>query len=135
MLERMEVIFTPSHLMMPFSSYGTLSLFRRFYMSFVLPHAFYHQSWPDTAPCFLSAKLARFDESLRHLLCVILNVQSLHDDSALLQASLPVRSGGIGIRRSVQLAPSAYLASAAGCSELIPQILPPSAYHLRSSCG
>ena len=75
-----------------------------------------------TAPCFLSPELARFDESLRHLLCVILNVP-LDDDSAWLQASLPVRSGGIGIRRSVQLAPSAYLASAACCSELIPQIL------------
>ena len=36
-----------------------------------------------------------------------------------------MRSGGIGIRRSVQLAPSAYLASAARCSELIPLIFPP----------
>ena len=80
-----------------------------------------------TAPCFLSPELARFDESLRHLLCVIINVP-LDDDSAWLQASLPVRSGGIGIRRSVHLAPSAYLASATCCSELIPLILPPHLY-------
>ena len=48
-----------------------------------------------TAPCFLSPELARFDESLRHLVCAILNVP-LDDNSAWLQASLPVRSGGIG---------------------------------------
>ena len=85
-----------------------------------------------TAPCFLSPELARFDESLRHLVCVILNVP-LDDNSAWLQASLPVRSGGIGIRRSVQLAPSAYLASAACCSELIPLIVPPPPIHLALS--
>ena len=77
-----------------------------------------------TAPYFLSPELARFDKLLRHLLCVILNVP-LDDDSAWLQASLLVRSGGIGIRRSVQLAPSAYLASAACCLELVPLNLPP----------
>ena len=35
-----------------------------------------------------------------------------------------MRAGGVGIRRAVQLAPSAYLASAAGRSELVSQILP-----------
>ena len=44
---------------------------------------------------------------------------------AWLQASLPVKVGGIGIRRSTQLAPPAFLASAAGCADLIHQILPP----------
>ena len=34
--------------------------------------------------------------------------------------------GGLGIRRAVQLAPSAFLASAAGCSDLIHRLLPPS---------
>ena len=36
-----------------------------------------------------------------------------------------MRSGGLGIRSAVQLAPSAFLASAAACSELITHILPP----------
>ena len=94
--------------------------------SFTIPKVLYVLR---TAPCFISPVLARFYEPLCHLLCVILNVP-LNDDSAWLQDSLPVRSGGIGIRRSVQLAPSAYLASAACCSELIPQILPP---HLHTS--
>ena len=41
-----------------------------------------------------------------------------------LQASLPVRSGGIGIRSAIQLAPSAYLASAAGCKDIIYHLIP-----------
>ena len=49
---------------------------------------------------------------------------NLANESAWTQASLPVKAGGIGIRRATQLAPSAYLASAAGCSELIQLILP-----------
>ena len=42
-------------------------------------------------------------------------------DNAWTQASLPVRSGGHGIRRAEQLAPSAFLAA---CYDLIKQILP-----------
>ena len=105
------------------SSHDALLLLRH---SFAIPKVLYVLR---TTPCFLSPELARFDESLRHLVCVILNV-SLDDNSAWLQASLPVRSGGIGIRRSVQLAPSVYLASVACCSELIPLIVPP---HLSTS--
>ena len=77
-----------------------------------------------TAPCFLSPELRSFDDLLRHLLSSIVNIP-LSDESAWLQATLPVRAQGIGIRRAVQLAPSAYLASAAGCSELVQPILPP----------
>ena len=99
------------------SSHDALLLLRH---SFAIPKVLYILR---TAPCFLSPGLARFDELLSHLVCVILNVP-LDDNSAWLQASLPMRSGGIGIRRSMQLAPSAFLASAT-CSELIPLILPP----------
>ena len=42
-----------------------------------------------------------------------------------LQASLPVRDGGLGIRSAVLLAPSAFLASAAGTTDLQARILPP----------
>ena len=72
---------------------------------------------------FLSDRLESFDDVLRNMLRNILNVD-LALESTWLQASLPVRMGGIGIRRAVQLAPSAYLASAAGCSELIRPVLP-----------
>ena len=40
------------------------------------------------------------------------------------QASLPVHSGDFRIRSTVQLVPSAFLTSAAACSDLIHQILP-----------
>ena len=53
----------------------------------------------------------------------IMNIH-LDSESSSLQASLPVKAGGIGIRRATQLAPSAFLASAAGCSSIIRQILP-----------
>ena len=61
---------------------------------------------------------------LRSLLSSILNINLDHDGSWL-QATLPVRAGGLGVRRAVQLAPSAFLSSAAGCSSLIREILPP----------
>ena len=89
--------------------------------SFAIPKVLYTLR---TAPCSLSPDLETFDETLRTILTSIVNVR-LDDVSAWLQASLPVRAGGIGIRRTVQLAPSAYLASATGCSELVHQILPP----------
>ena len=77
-----------------------------------------------TAPCFLSPLLKSFDLELRSCLSTILNV-NLVDDSTWTQATLPTGSGGIGVRNTTQLAPSAFLASAAGCMSLIEQILPP----------
>ena len=76
-----------------------------------------------TAPCFLSDQLEGVDDLLRSMLSNILNID-LGLDTTWLQATLPARAGAIGIRRTVQLAHSAYLASAAGCSELVSQILP-----------
>ena len=83
------------------TSHDALLLLRH---SFAIPKVLYILR---TSPCFLNDRLESFD-----------------DESTWLQASLPRRMGGIGIRRAVQLAPSAYLASAAGCSELIRQVLP-----------
>ena len=77
-----------------------------------------------TAPCFLSYHPKSFDDLLCNTLSNIVNI-SLDSDVAWLQASLLVKVGGIGIRRSTQLAPSAFLASAMGCADLIHQILPP----------
>ena len=76
-----------------------------------------------TSPCFLSPILHLYDNELRNMLSSIPN--TFLDDRAWLQASLPVKSGGLGIRSAVHLAPSAYLASFAGCRELTFTILPP----------
>ena len=78
----------------------------------------------QTTSFFQSPRLQAYDELLRTILSDICNI-SLNDESTWLQASLPVRAGGIGIRRAAQLAPSAFLASAAGSSDLVRQILPP----------
>ena len=76
-----------------------------------------------TAPCFLSPMLEEFDYLLRSTLSAVLNI-NLSDDLVWLQSSLPVSHGGLGVRSAVQLAPSAYLASAAGCTSLTRRILP-----------
>ena len=87
--------------------------------SFVIPKLLYIMR---TSPCFLSAELEVYDNLLKTILCDVTNVRL--DEVSWSQASLPIRSGGIGVRRVAQLAPSAFLASAAGCSDLIRLILP-----------
>ena len=76
-----------------------------------------------TAPCYFSPLLTSFDQELRSSLSLILNI-NFDSDPIWSQASLPVSFGGIGVRSAIQLAPSAYLASAAGSTTLLKQILP-----------
>ena len=80
------------------------------------------------APSFGGDFLSVFDGLLRSGLSAILNCEL--SDSQWLQASLPVRDGGIGVRRVAVLAPSAYLASAAGTLQLQNLILNPGDRHL-----
>lgn len=75
-----------------------------------------------TAPCYQSQKVADFDQLQRALLESLCNISL--DDHSWSQASLPINSGGLGIRSAVLLAPSAFLASAAGCESLSLAILP-----------
>ena len=70
-----------------------------------------------SSPCFDNDELINYDNDLRNMLSKILNID-LSDDGWE-QASLPVRCGGLGIRSAVSLAPSAYLASAAGSASLV----------------
>jgi hypothetical protein len=65
--------------------------------------------------------LTTVDNMLRSALCSICNVTLT--DEQWLQASLTVRAGGLGIRRVSSLAPSAFLASAAGTRDLQDLIL------------
>ena len=59
----------------------------------------------------------------QHLFSDIVNVNL--SDIAWLQASLLLNAAVIGIRSAVQLAPSSFLASTAGCTSMIHLILPP----------
>ena len=69
-----------------------------------------------TADCCDNELLTQFDNLVSKGLSTILNCELSEDQ--LLQASLPVKSGGLGFPSSSSLAPSAVLASAAGTKEL-----------------
>ena len=100
--------------------------------SFALPKLLYTLR---TSPCSKTPQLRRFDLLLRSLLGEIANINIADNDIAWAQASLPVGSGGLGDRSATQLAPSAFLASAAGCTSITQELLPPrlkdTAYHAR----
>ena len=74
------------------------------------------------SPTFGHCLLDDFDQSLRLGLSRLANVQV--DDLNWVQASLPVKDGGLGIRSVGLLAPSAFLASAAATQDLQAQLLP-----------
>ena len=82
-----------------------------------------------TSPCFLSEKLADFDDLLRFILSSTLNISLGINDPAWTQAQLPIKLGGLGIRSACQLAPSAFLASAAGTSDTLKSMLPASLHN------
>ena len=68
-------------------------------------------------PCVNHPELVKFDELVRTGIVRILNVDL--SDQQWLQASLPVRNGGLGARRVAPLAISVYLASAASTRGLV----------------
>ena len=65
--------------------------------------------------------LAEYDLTMRSALSAILNTQL--DDTAWQQASLPIKSGGLGVRSAVQLSASAFLASVHGADALVSRIV------------
>ena len=71
--------------------------------------------------CHNHPQLKRFDDALRTSLAAILNVNV--SDDVWAQASLPIRYGGLGMRRVNQVAPSAYLSASHRCEELITSLL------------
>ena len=89
--------------------------------AFALPKLLYTLR---SAPCFLSTKLQDFDAVQCSILSEITNVDIGVEDQAWSQASLPVKFGGLGVRSAAMFAHSAFLASAAGASTLVQQLLP-----------
>jgi hypothetical protein len=69
-----------------------------------------------TAPCSDSSELLNYDDLFRGALSSLLNV--VLNTAAWYQASLPLRWGGIGIQSAHRLAPSVFMASAAGATLL-----------------
>ena len=108
-MERLEILKIIGKRLSKFSTQDALTLLKH---AFAIPKVLYILR---TAPSFLSPILKDFNCYLRSL---------LSDDLAWLQASLPVRAGGIGIQSAVQLGPSTYIASAAGCKDIIQHLIP-----------
>ena len=77
----------------------------------------------QTSPAFLSPLFESWDHLLESIVSRITNIDFDQGDSWL-QATLPVKSGGLGFRSTSTLAPSAFLASAGGASDLMQQLLP-----------
>ena len=100
------------------SAHDSLTLLRH---SFAIPRL---QYLLRTAPCFLSNGLAEYDHILRETLGSVTNTLLTENDPAWMQASLPVKLGGLGVRSAAQVAPSAYLASVAATEELVSLISP-----------
>ena len=74
-----------------------------------------------SSPCTGHSALSIIDDSLRRCVSHITNCNLTDDQWA--QASLPVKAGGLGVRRATHLAPSAYLAAYSATSELQARIL------------
>lgn len=83
-----------------------------------------------SCPCFRSNRLKDYDSKLRDIVSNITKINFSENDRAWSQATLPVKSGGLGIRCAVQLATSAFLSSGAASNDLVNSILPS---HLRST--
>ena len=79
-----------------------------------------------TAPSFLSPSLSLYDDKLRSIVSFIANNHFTPQDPAWIQATLTVKFSGLGIRSAVQLAPSAFVtsAAAAGSFDLAHSLLP-----------
>ena len=69
-----------------------------------------------TADCCDNELLTKFDNTVSKGLSTLLNCELSGDQ--ILQASLPVKIGGLSFRSSSSLVPSAFLASATGTEEL-----------------
>jgi hypothetical protein len=87
--------------------------------SLILPSLQYNRR---SSCCVDHHVLQEFDTALRECLLELLNVSLGEEQWA--QATLPMREGGLGLRRACQIAPLACLASASGSSDLITAVLP-----------
>ena len=75
-----------------------------------------------TSECSYNPQLLKFDKLQRKCITDVININM--NDNLWTQATLPVKDGGLGIRSETVLAPSAFLASAAGTLRIQSGILP-----------
>ena len=90
--------------------------------SFAVPRLLYILR---TSLCSTSSETTRLNEVIRETLESICNVRLVADTWA--QASFPARWGGIGVRSTVDLAPSAFLSALHASTSIMHTLLPPRA--------
>ena len=113
---------TPSYSGVHLATHDALLLLQHSFALSKLLHCF------RTAPCFLSPGLQEYDHHLEAIVNEITNIHFPNESLSWSQATLPVRSSGLGIRRAMQVAPSAYLGSPGASTDLVHCIVPT---HLR----
>ena len=116
--EKTEALKRVSEKFVALSAHDALILLRN---SFAIPKL---QYLLRTAPCFQSESLVEFDNALRSIMSEVTNTAMVSNDRAWIQATLPVKMGGLGVRSAVEVAPSAYLASLHMSTALVHTILP-----------
>ena len=79
-----------------------------------------------TSPAFSSPLLRSWDHLMMAIVSRITNINFNQDDPSWLQATLPVGSGSFGLQSASSRAPSAFLASADGASDLCTSFCLPS---------
>ena len=72
-------------------------------------------------PCFLSNRLDQYDDQQRKTASHILNV--CIEETAWLQAALPITSGGIGLQRVSRLALAGFMAGARSSARLVDMLI------------
>ena len=75
-----------------------------------------------TSSCFSSSILPEFDDSLRSSLEKIINCRL--DEETFNQASLPVKLGGLGVRRAQDISLPAFIASSYKAADTVNKLLP-----------
>ena len=75
-----------------------------------------------SAPCSTSSMTEHLDGVIRRIVSSVANVK--FDEESWVQASLPVRWGGLGVRCTTVLAPSAFLASVHSAKSMVDMLLP-----------
>ena len=73
----------------------------------------------EVLPAFPSNKISEYDDTLQEMMCLITNMLLTSYDPSWLQATLPVKFGGLGICSAVQLATSAFLSSVAASEDFV----------------
>ena len=77
-----------------------------------------------TFPGFSSPLLESWDHLMTAIISRITNINFKQEDASWSQATLPVNSSGLGLQSASNLAPSVFLASDNGVSDLMHQLLP-----------